>query len=143
MRRDPVARGGARTDAARVTLRIDKWLWYARFYKSRALATAAVAGGKVHLNGERVKPGHTVSVGDALRVTQSGNQRDLRVRAIPARRGPAAEAQRCYEETAESVERGVRLREQHALAAAVAPHPPARPDKRERRRLLRLHRQQG
>jgi ribosome-associated heat shock protein Hsp15 len=126
-----------------VALRIDKWLWCARFYKSRALATAAVAGGKVHLNGERVKPGRTIDVGDALRITQGGYQRDIVVQAIPERRGPAAEAQRCYEETAGSIQRRERLREQHALAAAVAPRPPARPDKRERRRLLRLHRQQG
>lgn len=124
-------------------MRIDKWLWCARFYKSRAQATAAVAGGKVHVNGERVKPGRGIAIGDLLAITLGAFRREVVVRGLPERRGPAAEAQRCYEETPESIARGERLRAQHALAAAVAPHPPTRPDKRERRRLQRLHRQQG
>jgi ribosome-associated heat shock protein Hsp15 len=125
------------------TLRIDKWLWCARFFKSRAQATQAVAGGKVHVNGQRVKPARCVVVGDALEITQGPLRRDVVIRSIPERRGPAAEAQRCYEESAESITRRERLREQHARAAAAAPRPESRPDKRERRRLMRLHRQQG
>lgn len=122
--------------------RIDRWLWCARFYKSRALAREAVAGGKVHVNGERVRPARTVAVGDRLRITRAPFEIVLIVRGLPTRRGPAAEAQTCYEETPESVAQRARLREQHALAAAFAPRPPARPDKRARRRLRRLHRQQ-
>lgn len=123
--------------------RIDKWLWCARFYKSRALASEAVAGGKVHLNGERVKPARAVAVGDTLTITQGALERELIVRRVPERRGPAPEARACYEETAKSLERAGRLREQHALAAAFAPRPASRPDKRERRLLQRLHRRQS
>ena len=124
-------------------LRIDKWLWCARFFKSRAQATEAVAGGKVHVNGQRVKPARTVVVGDALEITLGAVRRDVVIREIPTRRGPAAEAQRCYEESAESIAKRERLREQHALAAAVTPRPETRPDKRQRRLLMRLHRRQG
>lgn len=124
------------------TLRVDKWLWCARFYKSRALASEAVTGGKVHVNGERVKAARALAVGDTLSITQGPIAREIVVRRLPERRGPAAEAQRCYEETAESVTRRERLREQQALAAAFAPRSASRPDKRERRLLQRLHRRQ-
>jgi ribosome-associated heat shock protein Hsp15 len=122
--------------------RIDKWLWCARFYKSRALASEAVTGGKVHVNGERVKASRSLAVGDTLSITQGPIAREVIVRSLPERRGPATEAQRAYEETAESVTRRERLREQQALAAAFAPRPASRPDKRERRLLQRLHRRQ-
>ena len=124
-------------------LRIDKWLWCARFYRSRALAAEAVTGGKVHVNGERVKASRSLIVGDTLSITQGPIAREVIVRSLPERRGPATEAQRTYEETPESVTRRERLREQHALAAAAAPRPPSRPDKRERRLLHRLHRRQS
>lgn len=126
---------------ATVRLRIDRWLWCARFYKSRAQANKAVGGGKVHVNGERVRPARAIAVGDRLRITRTPFEIELVVRALPARRGPAAEAQGCYEETSESVARRVRLREQHALAAALTPRPVSRPSKRDRRRLLKLRRQ--
>ena len=124
-------------------MRIDKWLWCARFYKSRAQATTAVSGGKVHVNGERVKPSRALVIGDTLTITQGPQSREIHVRELPARRGPAVEAQRAYEETAESLARRESLRQQHALAAAAAPRPESRPDKRERRLLQRLHRRQG
>lgn len=124
-------------------LRIDKWLWRARFYKSRALANEAVTGGKVHVNGERAKPSRALAIGDTLAITQGPIEREIVVRFLPGRRGPAEEARRCYEETPDSVARGQRLREQHALAAAAAPRPASRPDKRERRLLQRLHRRQS
>ena len=123
--------------------RIDKWLWCARFYKSRSLASEAVAGGKVHVNGERVKPSRSLAVGDRLAITQGAVAREVVVRALPERRAPAAAAQTCYEETAQSIERRERLRQSQALAAAMTPRPDARPDKRERRLLQRLHRRQG
>ena len=124
-------------------MRIDKWLWCARFYKSRAQATTAVSGGKVHVNGERVKPSRALAIGDTLTITLGPQSREVHVRGLPERRGPAAEAQRAYEETAESIARREYLRQQHALAAAAAPRPHSRPDKRERRLLQRLHRRQG
>jgi ribosome-associated heat shock protein Hsp15 len=120
--------------------RIDRWLWCARIYKSRALASDAVAGGKVHVNGERVKPARGLVIGDRLRITQSPFEVELIVRALPTRRGPSTEARACYEETVQSIARREHLKEQHALAAAFAPRPASRPNKRDRRRLLKLRR---
>jgi ribosome-associated heat shock protein Hsp15 len=122
--------------------RIDKWLWCVRFYKSRAQASEAVAGGKVHLNGERVKAAHAVRIGDRIEISQGPLVRELHIRLLPERRGPAVEAERCYQETATSIARRAHLKEQHALAAAFAPRPDTRPDKHERRRLMKLRRQE-
>jgi ribosome-associated heat shock protein Hsp15 len=130
------------TDETRAHARIDRWLWFARFYKSRALASRAVAGGKVHVNGERVKASRAILPGDRLSITRGAQALEVLVRALPERRGPASEASACYEETPASVARREQLREQHALAAAFAPRPEARPHKRERRLLLKLRRQQ-
>ena len=124
-------------------LRIDKWLWCARFFKSRSLAAEAVAGGKVHLNAQRVKPSRTVMAGDVLEITLGVEVATVKVTAIPVRRGPAAEARLCYEETPESLARRERYREQRRLAAMAAPQTDGRPDKRTRRELLRFHRRQG
>jgi ribosome-associated heat shock protein Hsp15 len=124
-------------------LRIDKWLWCARFFKSRSLAAEAVAGGKVHLNAQRVKPARTVQAGDVLDITLGFEVATVKVTAIPVRRGPAAEARLCYEETPESLARRERYREQRRLAAMAAPQTEGRPDKRTRRELLRFHRRQG
>lgn len=123
--------------------RIDKWLWQVRLFKSRSLATDAVGGGKVKLAGERVKPAHPVRVGQKVNVTLGDRAIEVQILRIPTRRGPATEAQACYAETAESAERGERFREQRRLAAMIRPQPDHRPDKRERRQLDRLRRQQG
>jgi ribosome-associated heat shock protein Hsp15 len=123
-------------------LRLDKWLWQARFYKTRSLATAAINGGKVHLNAERVKPAHRVRVGDSLSLSLQGTVAEFEVLALPSRRGPAAEAQACFLETPASAARRAQLREQQRLAEVSRPRPEARPDKRDRRRLLRLQREQ-
>jgi ribosome-associated heat shock protein Hsp15 len=122
--------------------RIDKWLWHARFYKTRSLATAAINGGKVHLNAERVKPAHRVRIGDHLSLSLGGLVAEFEVLGLPLRRGPAAEAQAHYLETPASAERRTRLREQQRLAQLSRPRPDARPDKRDRRRLMRLQRDQ-
>lgn len=122
--------------------RLDKWLWHARFYKTRSLAAAAISGGKVHLNAERVKPAHRVRIGDRLSVSLQGIVAEFEVLGLPARRGPAAEAQACFHETPASAERRARLREQQRLAQVSRPRPDARPDKRDRRRLMRLQRDQ-
>jgi ribosome-associated heat shock protein Hsp15 len=123
--------------------RLDKWLWQARFYKTRSLATAAINGGKVHLNAERVKPAHRVRVGDSLSLSLQGIVAEFEVLALPSRRGPAAEAQACFLETPASAARRAKLREQQRLAEASRPRPDARPDKRDRRLLLRLQREQS
>jgi ribosome-associated heat shock protein Hsp15 len=122
--------------------RLDKWLWYARFFKTRSVAAQAIAGGKVHLNGERVKPAHVVRPGDTVSVVLQGVVAEFSVLGLPARRGPAAEAQTHYAETAASAERRERFREQHRLANLSRPRPEERPDKRDRRALMKLQRGQ-
>jgi ribosome-associated heat shock protein Hsp15 len=123
--------------------RLDKWLWHARFYKTRSLATASIAGGKVHLNGERVKPAHRVRAGDLVSVSLQGIVAEFAILGVPARRGPAGEAAGYYAETPASAERRLKLREQQRLAGQSRPRPMTRPDKRDRRRLMRLQRDQS
>ena len=115
-------------------LRIDKWLWHARFFKSRSAATDAVTGGAVHLNGQRVKPAHAVRIGDRLTITRDETRFEVDVRQLPTRRGPAAEAQSAYEETVASRTQ----REQRREEARWAPASYGKPDKHARRRLRAL-----
>jgi len=122
--------------------RLDKWLWHARFYKTRSVAAAAITGGKVHLNAERIKPAHRVRIGDRLSLSLEGIVAEFEVLGLPVRRGPAAEAQANYLETPASAARRVVLREQQRLAQLSRPRPEVRPDKRDRRRLMRLQRDQ-
>ena len=122
------------------TVRIDKWLWAARFFKTRSLAAQAVSGGKVQLNGLRVKPARSVKPGDALKIHKNGFEYQVQIMGISERRGPAAVAQTLYRESEESVRRREALREQHRLAGASAPHPQHRPDKKARRQLRDMKR---
>ena len=114
--------------------RLDKWLWCARFFKSRGLAHEAVEGGHVQVNGERVKASRQVRVGDRLRITRERERHEVEVTGIPARRGPATEARQHYLETPESEAARAHARELDRLTAPAAS---GRPDKRERRDLLR------
>jgi ribosome-associated heat shock protein Hsp15 len=118
--------------------RIDRWLFAVRLFKSRSLAAEAVSGGKVHVNGSRVRPSHGVRPGDLVSFSRGAVDFECHIAAIPERRGPAREALVCYTETDESRAR----REQHAqrmrLAAALAPRPEERPDKHQRKELRRL-----
>ena len=123
--------------------RLDKWLWHCRFYKTRSLATAAITGGKVHLNADRVKPAHRVRVGDRLSLSLQGIVAEFEVLGLPRRRGPAAEAGTHYLETPESAQRRAQLRDQQRLAQISRPRPEGRPDERDRRRLMRLQRDQS
>lgn len=120
--------------------RLDKWLWCVRFFKSRALATQSIAGGKVKVNGERVKPAHAVHTGDRLTISVGETTTEVAVLSLPERRGPATDASGCYAETAASIERRARHQEQHRLASLSRPRPDTRPDKRERRQLEKLRR---
>ena len=122
--------------------RLDKWLWYCRFYKTRSLAIAAIDGGKVHLNAERVKPAHRIRIGDRISLSLQGIVAEFEIRGLPTRRGPASEAQSHYLETPTSALRRVEWRAQQRLAQLSRPLPEGRPDKRERRRLMRLQRDQ-
>jgi ribosome-associated heat shock protein Hsp15 len=123
--------------------RLDKWLWHVRFYKTRSLAGAAIRGGKVHLNGERVKPARAVRIGDRVGVALQGMVAEFAVLGMPSRRGPATEAQSNYAETPPSVQRRTQLREQQRLAQLSRPQSEGRPDKRDRRRLMKLQREQN
>jgi ribosome-associated heat shock protein Hsp15 len=123
--------------------RIDKWLWHVRLFKTRSQAAEAVSGGRVKLDGERVKPAHEMRCGQQVSISLPDRSIEVRVLALPARRGPAPKAQACYAETEASVERNAQHREQRRLAAMARPQPDHRPDKRERRQLDRLRRQQG
>lgn len=120
--------------------RLDKWLWAARFFKTRPLAAAAVAGGKVHVDGARAKPGYGVKTGDRLRITKGEQHFEVVVAALSERRGPAAQAQQLYRETAESAEERERAAERRRIAGAGMPRPEQRPDKKSRRRLQRFKR---
>lgn len=120
------------------SVRIDKWLWVARFFKTRSLAAQAVGGGKVQLNGARVKPARSLKPGDELEIHKSGFEYQVRVVVLSERRGPASVAQTLYEESQDSINKRAALREQHRLAAAGAPHPQRKPDKKARRQLRNL-----
>jgi ribosome-associated heat shock protein Hsp15 len=123
-------------------VRIDKWLWAARFYKTRSAATEAVVGGLVHVGGERVKPARDVRPGDVLEVRVGTVRRTVVVRGLAERRGPASVAATLYEETPESLA----AREEQAMLRRLAPPPGsdlgARPTKQARRRLDALRRAQ-
>jgi ribosome-associated heat shock protein Hsp15 len=124
---------------APAALRLDRWLWCARFYRSRAQAAAAISNGRVQVGGQRAKPARPLRIGDSLTLALGGRELELLVRGLPERRGPASEARLSYEETAESIARGVRFRAAHSLAALM-PRPAHRPDKKARRELLALAR---
>jgi ribosome-associated heat shock protein Hsp15 len=122
------------------TQRIDKWLWCARFFKTRSLAQAAVEGGHVQVNGDRVKASRHVKAGDRLLITRERERFEVDVLSIPERRGPASEARQHYAETPESEAARAHLRELDRLSGVI---PGGRPDKRERRDLLRVVKGRG
>jgi len=124
-------------------VRLDKWLWAARFFKTRALATEAINGGHVHLNGHRPKPSRTLQVGDELTIRKGQEEFRLVVRELSQKRGPASVAQQLYEESEESLQQREILREQRRLQAAAAPHPARRPDKKGRRKIIRFINKNG
>ena len=117
------------------SLRIDKWLWCARFFKSRSLAQEAVEGGHVQVNGERAKASRPVRIGDLLRITRERERYEVEVTGIPLRRGPAPEARQHYRETPQSEAARAHARELDRLSAPVSS---GRPDKRDRRDLIRV-----
>jgi ribosome-associated heat shock protein Hsp15 len=122
-------------------VRLDKWLWAARFFKTRALAREAVTGGKVHLNGQRAKPSRDVKIGDSIDISRGHFRYEITVDAVSDRRGPAREAAKLFTESEESVEKRTAIAQELALRRRVAPIPPAsRPDKRSRRRIIRFTR---
>ncbi|MEM9387808.1 MAG: S4 domain-containing protein [Pseudomonadota bacterium] len=121
-------------------LRIDKWLWAARFFKTRSLASEAVSGGRVHVERERVKSSRPVKVGDRVMISRGSTMMEVVVEAISERRGSATDAAKLYRETDESRERREREAAQRHLARQLVAAPQRRPDKKERRQLARIRR---
>jgi len=133
-RAEPAGAGnGAEAGAGRV--RFDKWLWAARFYKTRTLAADAIDAGQARLNDERVKPAHAVRAGDTVAIRKQGLAWSVAVTGVADRRGSAVAAAALYRETAESAAARAEELLQRKAAAAVAPRFPGRPTKRQRRAL--------
>ena len=124
------------------SLRVDKWLWAARFYKTRSAATEAVIGGRVHVNGKRVKPSKEVGPQDIVELRAGDVPWTVVVHGIAARRGPASVASTLYEETAESAARRAQYLAERRLARPPGADLGARPTKQDRRRLDALRRAQ-
>lgn len=121
-------------------IRIDKWLWAARFFKTRTLAKTAIESGKVQLAGQRVKVSREVAPGDVLRIRQGWDEREVIVKGTSEQRRSAPIAQTLYEETSDSVARRERAAEARKAAGAMA-RPTQRPGKHERKALERLRKQ--
>jgi ribosome-associated heat shock protein Hsp15 len=124
-------------------VRLDKWLWAARFFKTRAVARAAIQGGKVQLNGARSKPGKTLSLGDELRIQRGEEVLLVKVLVISDRRGPATLAQTLYEESPDSRARREQLAAQRSVERAAHAGRERRPDKRQRRQIIQFRDKQG
>ena len=121
-------------------IRIDKWLWAARFFKTRALAAEAVKGGKVEVNGQKARPAKTVRVNDELRIRRCPYEYFITVLGITPQRGPASQAVNLYQESPESIQRRETLSLEHKAQVAAGPQFSGRPSKRDRRRILRFTR---
>lgn len=122
-------------ELATSTLRLDKWLWAARFFKTRTLAADAIDGGKVHWQGQHTKPAREVRVGDELDIVVGDLRWTVIVRGLNAQRRPAAEAKALYEETAASLARRAQALEQRKLAPSPGAAIKGRPTKRDGRRI--------
>jgi ribosome-associated heat shock protein Hsp15 len=125
-------------------VRLDKWLWAARFFKTRQLAIDAINGGKVHLNGQRTKPGKEVKVGSRLSIHTPAAEYEVEVRVLADKRRPAAEARTFYEETPESIERRQKLEEQRRLERLSNPRRShGKLNKKDRRMIHRFTSKSG
>lgn len=116
-------------------VRIDKWLWAARFYKTRSLAAKAVSGGHIAVNGHKIKPARTVQPGDMLVIRQGGLEWEIQVVAVSEQRGPAVVARTLYEETEASLVRREQARTERKALQLHLQAPERRPDKHERRKI--------
>lgn len=122
------------------SVRIDKWLWAARFYKTRSLAAKAVSGGHVHVNGNRVKPARNILVEDRLEIRRGELEFEILVVSLSSRRGPSIQARTLYEETAESIKKRELAAQERKLFDGPVGVPSRRPDKRERRKIRKFQR---
>ena len=124
--------------APAASLRLDRWLWQARLYRTRALAQQAVSGGRVHVGGQRVRPSRALKVGEVVTLRRGDEELEVTVLRLGERRGPAPEAQTLYAESADSTARRAAAAEERRLAARAAPREGRRPDPRTRRLLREL-----
>mgnify|MGYP000550625528 FL=1 len=122
--------------------RLDKWLWAARFYKTRSLAVEAINGGKVHLNNNRVKPSRTVKVGDVLNISKPPYEHIITLLGLNKNRRPAPEAQQLYSESEESIAKREILKQQLKDQPLGFRHDKGRPNKRDRRHIIKFTRQE-
>jgi ribosome-associated heat shock protein Hsp15 len=127
-----------KTDQTNEPIRIDKWLWAARFFKTRALAAAAVTGGKIEVNGAHAKPSRILRRGDQLGIRRGLHEWTVIVKGVAGIRGPAPEAQLLYEETEESVRKREAVAAQLKLERPPEFDTPGRPSKKDRRAVLRF-----
>ncbi|MCS3406257.1 MULTISPECIES: ribosome-associated heat shock protein Hsp15 [Gammaproteobacteria] len=125
-------------DTADDAVRLDKWLWAARFYKTRALAREMIDGGKVHYNGQRSKPSKIVEVNAEIKLRQGNEERTVTVLAVTSQRRGASEAQQLYQETEASIANREKMAQARKMNALTMPHPDRRPDKKERRDLIKF-----
>jgi len=119
-------------------IRVDKWLWAARFFKTRAVASKAVDGGKVHVNGQRVKSSRPIQVGDRLDITRGHIQSVIDITELSDKRGPAKIAQNLYQETADSISQRELNSQQRKLLNASMPRSQGKPDKHQRREIRKV-----
>jgi ribosome-associated heat shock protein Hsp15 len=117
------------------TIRLDKWLWAARFFKSRKLATEAISGGKIHLNKTRVKPSRNIKIGDQLDISRDNYKYHIEVVGLNDKRRPAKEAQLLYQESEQSIRSREQEREIRKLSSASVHQSDSRPNKKERRQI--------
>ena len=122
-------------------VRIDKWLWAARFFKTRSIAKTAIEGGKVHLSGQRVKVSREICVGEVLVIKQGWDEREIIVEALSDKRGSASAAQILYAETDASIARREREAQARKAAGGAVARPTNKPGKHERKALERLRKQ--
>jgi len=120
------------------SVRLDKWLWAARFYKTRAIAREMIEGGKVHYNGQRGKPSKQVEVNAEIKLRQGNDERTIVVLSLSGQRRGAEEAQQLYKETQTSIDNREKVAQARKLNALTMPHPDRRPDKKERRNLIKF-----
>ncbi|RJS94268.1 RNA-binding S4 domain-containing protein [Salinisphaera sp. Q1T1-3] len=120
------------------SVRLDKWLWAARFFKTRSLATTAIKGGHVELDGHRAKASVTIRPGQRLRIVKAEQVFEIDVIDTASKRGPASQAQALYVETPDSVTRREQAAAERRAANLAMPRPTARPDRKSRRRLRRF-----
>lgn len=122
-------------------IRVDKWLWAARFFKTRSIAKTAIEGGKVHLNGQRVKVSREITVGETLVIKQGWDEKEIVVLGLSAQRGPATVARELYQETAASIEKREREAQARKAAGGAVARPTQKPGKHQRKALERLRKQ--